>query len=220
MPADDPPSIDVHAPDPVPRRHGRRLSEILTGLAEDPSRERISIADLIASMRDRTFGALMVLFALPNILPTPPGTSAILGAPLIILAAQMAVGLPPWLPRLIAERSINRGDFAAIVTRAVPWLNRAEKLLSPRLTFLTHPPAENIVGFVCLLLAIVLALPIPLGNMLPALAICCFSLGILERDGIWVIAGLVTAVASVTLVWGVFYTVIKGAFFLLANAFS
>jgi hypothetical protein len=35
----------------------------------------------------------------------PPGTSAFLGAPLLFLAVQLALGRRPWLPRVIAERS-------------------------------------------------------------------------------------------------------------------
>jgi hypothetical protein len=199
---------------------GRALSQILAALANDASRERIRIADLLAVMQDRAVAALMFIFAVPNVVPVPPGTSAILGAPLIFLAAQLALGMRPWLPKLIAERSMARSDFAALIARTGPWLVRAERLLRPRLAGLARPPAEYAVGAICLLLAVIVFLPIPLGNMLPALAICLFALGILERDGVWVLAGMVSAVASVALVWGVLYALIKSALFLLNNAFN
>jgi hypothetical protein len=50
---------------------------------------------------------------------------------------------------------------------------------------------------------VILFLPIPLGNILPALAICLFGLGILERDGVWILCGGVVSVAAVVLVSGV-----------------
>ena len=56
--------------------------------------------------------------------------------------------------------------------------------------------------------------------MLPALAICLFALGILERDGVWVLAGFMTAVASVALVWGVLYALIKSALVIFTHAFN
>ena len=56
--------------------------------------------------------------------------------------------------------------------------------------------------------------------MLPALAICLFSLGILERDGVWNLAGFATAIASVVLVWGVLYALIESAIFIFANVFN
>ncbi len=167
-----------------PRPRGRRLSAILRQLAGDRSRERISIGDLFEVMGDRATGALMLVFAIPNLVPTPPGTSAILGAPLLFLAAQLTFGLKPWLPKVIAGRSMKREDFEAIVSRIHRWLAFAERMLQPRLSFLVEPPAEYLVGFLCLVLAVILTLPIPLGNILPAFTICLFSFGILGKDGL------------------------------------
>ena len=81
------------------------------------------------------------------------------------------------------------------------------------------PPAEYLVGGVCLLLSLIVFLPIPLGNMLPALAICLLALGILERDGLWVLAGLLGAAAGVALVWGVLYALLRAAVFMIGSAF-
>lgn len=203
-----------------PRGGGRPLSEVLLAIASDASRERISVAELLVALQDRALAALLLLFAFPNAVPVPPGTSAILGLPLVFLTAQLALGRGPWLPGFIGRRSIARTSFAAVVARAVPWLARAEKLLRPRLTRWTCPPAEYLIGAVCLFLAIVLVLPVPLGNMLPALSICLFSLGILERDGIWVIAGLVSSVAATTLVGGVLLALAKTGLYLFARFFG
>lgn len=198
----------------------RTLAEILVALAEDTSRQRVSVADLLTAMQDRAFGALMLIFAMPNALPTPPGTSAILGAPLVFLAAQLMFGMKPWLPKIIANRSMARGDFATMIGKAAPWIAWAEKLLKPRLVVLARPPAEYVIGAVCLLMATILFLPIPLGNMLPALAICLFSFGLLERDGVWVLAGLVTSVVASILVSGVVFALIKGGLYIFAQTFG
>jgi len=146
--------------------HPAPLSQLLNAIAADTSRERISITDLLIALQDRALAALLLIFALPNVIPVPPGTSALLGAPLLFLAAQLAFGMRPWLPRLIAERSMPRAHFAALITRATPWLARAERLLRPRWSALCRPPAEYLVGAVCLLLSLIVFLPIPLGNML------------------------------------------------------
>ena len=201
------------------RAHTGSLSQLLLEVAADTGRDRVSIADLLLALQDRALAALLLIFALPNVIPVPPGTSALLGAPLLFLAAQLAFGMRPWLPAFIRDRSMSRQAFASVVTRAAPWLARAERLLRPRLGWLCRPPAEYGVGLVCLLLSSIVFLPIPLGNMLPALAICLMALGILERDGLWVIAGLLTGVASVALVWGVAYALLKTAVFVFTNAF-
>ena len=197
----------------------RRLpvSEVLRGISNDPSRERVSIGDLLVALGDRALGALLFIFAFPNILPMPPGTSAVLGAPLIFLAAQLALGRKPWLPAIITRRSMSREDFHALVLRVGPWLKRAERLLRPRASALALPPMEYVVGFVCLLLAAMLVLPIPLGNMLPALAISLMALGVLERDGLWVLAGFIVAAISTVVVSGVVFAMIKTTIFLFTQ---
>lgn len=190
---------------------------MLLTLAADPQRERISVGDLLSALGDRATAALMFIFAFPNVLPTPPGTSTILGAPLVFLAAQLALGRAPWLPGFVANRAMTRADFSALVNRIVPWLQRAESLLRPRLVRLALPPMEHLVGMLSLLLAVLLVLPIPLGNVLPALAISLMALGVLEHDGVWVMAGLAMAVAATSVVYGVVFAMVKAALYFLTQ---
>lgn len=179
------------------------LSTALQRIADRTDRDRIFIRDLLAELDQRAIAAMLFVFAVPNTIPVPPGVSGVLGAPLLFLAAQLMLGRAPWLPALIADRSFARADFARILNKIGPWLAKAERLMRPRLTVLTKPPAEYIIGAIMLVLAIVLFLPIPLGNMLPAIAICVLALGLIQRDGLWVIAGTVTAIVSVIIVSGV-----------------
>ena len=199
---------------------GLSLSDMLQRLADEGDSERISIGDLVAALGDRALGALLFIFAFPNALPALPGTSAILGAPLVFLAAQLALGLKPWLPGFIARRSVARKDFQSLIARVRPWLQRAERMLRPRASALALPPMEYVVGLICFLLAIVVLLPIPLGNMLPALSISLLALGILERDGYWIVAGLAAAAGATVLVSGVILGLVKGALFMGARYFS
>jgi hypothetical protein len=202
------------------RQQALRFSEILAQLAGDETRDRISVADILAAMKDRAIAALILVFALPNCLPVPPGTSAILGVPLIFLTVQLMFGWKPWLPQLIAARSMTRSDFATMMSKANPWITKAERMLKPRLTMFAAPPAERLLGGLCLVLALVLALPIPLGNMLPALALSIIAFGILEKDGGWTIAGTAIGVVSLGVVAGVVYAMIKSAIFLLLTFFQ
>jgi hypothetical protein len=196
------------------------LSDILEQIANDGTREKISVADLMSAMDQRAIAALIVLFAIPNAVPLPPGASTVLGAPLLFLTAQLALGRKAWLPMAITKRSLERTHFAAVISRIAPTLVRAETLFRPRLTLLVRPPCENLVGILCFLLAVILFLPIPMGNMPPAIAICMFALALLERDGLWVIAGCCMAAVSVALVWGVLFALFESAMFLLGRFLS
>lgn len=199
---------------------GLPLSLVLLGLASDTTRERIRISDLFDALGDRAIGALMFVFAVPNVMPVPPGVSAVLGTPLIFLAAQLMTGRAPWLPGVVAQRSLSREDFARLMDRVLPWLMRGEKLLRPRLGVWVRPPVEYLVGAICLLLAVVLVLPIPLGNTLPALAISVLALGVLERDGLWVLAGTVAAVIAGVVVSGVVLAMVKAGLYVLTQWLS
>lgn len=197
-----------------------RLSETLMRLAEDPGRARISMADLVALMPGQALAALMLVLATPNALPGPPGLSAILGLPLIYLSWQMMTGQPPWLPPVIARRSVARSQFAALVGRIAPILGWIERRLRPRLGALVGWQAERVLGGLCLILSVVLVLPVPLGNILPSLAISVMMLGLLERDGLWVLGGIVTAILSLVVAVGVVYAIVEAIIFLLSRALA
>lgn len=96
----------------------KALSDVLQALASRTDRDRISVHDLLQALGDRALGALIFLFAFPNGLPMPPGTSFILGAPLVFLSGQLMLAKPPWLPNVIGKRSIAQHDFAALVAPA------------------------------------------------------------------------------------------------------
>ncbi|EPX87278.1 putative ABC-type transport system, permease component [Rubellimicrobium thermophilum DSM 16684] len=197
----------------------RKLTAILTDLAHDPARERVSLSDLIEAMDERAFGALLLVFAVPNALPTIPGTTAILGLPLVFLAFQMMIGQHPRLPQAIAKRSIPREDFARLVARINPWIDRADRLTAPRLQFLVAPKVEQAIGAFVMILAILVTLPIPLGNMLPAFAICLIALGVLERDGLWIGIGVAVGLLSLLVAGFVVLALLRAGLLLLTAAF-
>lgn len=225
IPASAIPVTDGDGTDGSDRRRGtpppaRTLSQVLTDIAADPSRDRITLNDLITLLGGRGRAALILLFALPNVVPAPPGVSGVLGLPLLYLSFQMMLGRQPWLPRLIGARSLPRDRFARLVGALAPWLARAERLLRPRLSLLVNHTAEYAIGAVCLVLACILTLPIPLGNMLPAFAICLIALGVLGRDGVWVLAGVLTGVASLFVVAGVVYALVESLIYLFLDFFG
>ena len=175
----------------------RLLAQICAGKPED----RLKLSEFSALLRDRAWGGLLLIFALINILPLPPGTTTITGLPLIILTAQMAAGrATPWFPRRMDERGVAKGDVARLVTKMLPWERRVERVLKPRLTGLTKHRAARVIGAVSLLLSFILWLPIPLGNHAPAATMALFALALIYRDGVLVLLGAVATLISLALV--------------------
>ncbi|MCZ0964609.1 exopolysaccharide biosynthesis protein, partial [Paracoccus benzoatiresistens] len=173
------------------------LSRALIRLAEEWTEPRISVAQILSALGDRGLVGLLLILAIFNVIPNPPGTSAVLGLPMLYLSWQMMRGQMPWLPQFLAGRSFDIAQFRSVVTRAMPYLNRIERLLRPRLPLLSSPAAMRVLGSVCLVLSVVLILPIPLGNLLPAAAIAIIALGALERDGVWILGGVLFGIATI-----------------------
>lgn len=201
--------------DEIPRQRRQRhaaLSEVLARIAADDTRQRVTVGDALALAGDRAFGALLFVFAVPNVVPTPPGTSSVLGLPLMLLAVQFLFGRKtPWLPHMIADRSVAREDFVRVLTKVNPRLQRLERVLKPRLGLLVSPIAERILGLVILALAILIFLPIPFGNIVPAAAICLMALALIEHDGLVAALGAAIGIASLLFLWVAIVAVVRAA---------
>lgn len=178
------------------------LSRALTRLSEEWTEPRISVAQILIALGDRGLIGLLLILALFNVIPNPPGTSAVLGLPMLYLSWQMMRGQMPWLPQFLAGRSFDIDQFRTLVARAMPHLNKVERLLRPRLAILSSPVGMKFLGGLCLVLSAVLILPIPLGNLLPAAAIAIMALGALERDGVWILGGVLFGIATILFLGG------------------
>ena len=167
------------------------ISQIIRDLAE---RDSVSVGEIVDVFGTRAFGALLFFFALPNLLPLPPGSSTVLGAPLLLLTPQVAFGVDaPWLPQAVDDRRISGADLKRAFGRLLPWIERFERVSRPRLGGLFTPIGQKVIGAICAILALVLILPIPLGNLLPALTIGVFGFSLFQRDGLFAITGYILA---------------------------
>jgi hypothetical protein len=187
-----------------------RLTDTLDVLASGCAGERISLDDLTSTLGEKCFAGLIFLLAAPNMLPLPPGCDIALSVPLAILSAQLVLGVRrPWLPAWLRRREVTTERFAKLVERLSPMTRRAEILLSRRLDVLTGLVGRRLLGLLCLALAVLLGLPVPLGNAVPGAAISLFALGLLARDGVAVLAGIAATIASIAIVAGLGYAAVE-----------
>lgn len=179
--------------DPSGSPETRRLSSVLVQLGET-STERVSLDDILSALSERSFGALMVLFAALNLVPLLPGTSTIFGIPLVLVSIQMMIGREePWFPAFMRRKSIPVESYRTFIRKFRPLLMRFEKLARPRYWFVPQVLVERVVSIVVLLMSLIVILPIPLINQMPALAIVLIAIGLGERDGLWLGTGLLAA---------------------------
>ena len=185
-------------------RDRRRLSQMLRALIGSHPEPRMNVWQLRDALADRAYGVLLFIFALPNLVPLPPGVNTVLACLIVLIAAQFVIGQThPYFPSWLGRRSFQRADFEKALERVRPQLRWLERLLQPRLLWLTSRGGERLIGLFCMVLGLVAALPIPFGHQLPGLAICLIALAVLERDGIVLLAGMGIGAAGIALYWAV-----------------
>ncbi|HZW48004.1 MAG TPA: exopolysaccharide biosynthesis protein [Microvirga sp.] len=188
-----------------------RTSQILLALASQPG-ERLTVRDIMAVLQDRAFALLIVLLGLPNCLPMPPPIPLVCGLLLALVAIQIVFGRDaPWLPGQLLNRSLARTDVERAVGRAMPAFRRLERFSRPRMTFLDTPLAMRIMGAIILVMALGLLFAPPFVGQIPlGLAVCLVGLGLVERDGLVIIGGLVIGSIGMVLSLGFVYAIFTG----------
>lgn len=177
----------------------RRLSLRLVRAARDPQhRPDMSLGDLVASLGDRSFGWCILVFALVNLLPFPPGATMLTALPLMLVTGQMALGLPQlWLPDLLMRRSLGRRRFQRLVLWLGPTFRPIERLVRARHGYVFAPRAERLLGWLLFAVSVALFFPIPVSAYLPALALLVAAIGLVERDGLVVLAGALLGLVAI-----------------------
>ncbi len=181
--------------------HARRTSAILQEIIDSADKDgTISLGEFMKLLGDRTFCLAILVFSLPNSLPVPgiPGFSTITGLPIIFIAMQLLAGRSSiWLPKKVAQKTFTRRGAAKMLSKALPAVKWLEKFLRPRLVFVTSPFGERLLGALFIILSGIIILPIPGGNFLPGLSMSLIALGMLSRDGLFVLSAIAFSIASV-----------------------
>lgn len=168
----------------------------------------VSIAWLVEQLGRRSFGLTLFGMAVIGLLP---GASTIVGLLVAWPAIQMMLGHEaPVLPRPIARREIAVDRLARIIRIVTPHLTWVERLIRPRwpTPFRT---AKRLTGVVMLLLGLSMIVPVPFGQVLPALVMMLLALAYLEEDGIALFVALIAALGSLAIttaaIWGTVETI-------------
>jgi hypothetical protein len=195
----------------------RPLSRRLVRAAGPPGNgDGMTVGDLVGTLGDRSFGWCIVLFALINLIPMPLG-SMIMSLPLMLVAGQMALGLPKLrLPQAVMRREVGRKRFQKVVMRLRPLFRPIERIIRPRHGIVFTPRNEQVIGLVLFAVAVALFMPFPLSGWLPAVSLLVTGLGLVERDGLVALAGLGLGLFSVALTVAVALALVLGVQFLAA----
>ncbi len=172
-------------------------SEVLLHAVRGES-EKVSVGQILDALDTRSFGLATLMFALPSVVPMPPGVPTVVGICLLIVAVQMVMGREDlWLPGILSKQTFDRKSLVKAFEGLAPRLRAIERVMKPRLLFMTGRLGAILIGVIVLIMAIVLILPLPPGgNFPPALACAVLGMGLAQRDGVIVAVGLVVSVVA------------------------
>ncbi|MGE0253057.1 MAG: exopolysaccharide biosynthesis protein [Alphaproteobacteria bacterium] len=189
----------MNAPAPEANGKPRRTSDVIHEFVDtlDGPSSSVTVSEIVAALRHRSYGGLILILAVVALVP---GISIVGGLMIVVPAAQMMIGLPyPRLPGRLGRTRLGVERLRGAVARMLPIILYVERFVRPRWAWATRPPAENAIGALTILLAVVLFIPLPFTNFMPAVAMIVISLGFLERDGVIVSLGLVTSVIALAI---------------------
>ena len=174
------------------------VSRLLRRLADDGAETGLTLRQIRDRLDERAYGLLILLLAIPCLVPGLYGVPQAAGVIVILLAGQMLVGREePWLPRGVLNLRCKGGWLTAMADFAEKRLGWIDRLSRPRLTRFADGPGEKLAaGFMILA---TLTIVLPMTNTIPSIALALLSVGLIQRDGLFVIAGAGVATAWLTL---------------------
>lgn len=193
-----------------PHEEPKRLSEELLALAEIEEHHDLTLGALMERLEGRVYTLFLLLLSLPMCQPIPlPGLSTPFGVAIALLGLRFAFRQRPWLPRRFLSITLTAKFFPAVLRGGAKVLGTFEKLLHPRMaSIFDHRAAQFLAGMVISLCGILLLLPLPVPgtNTLPAMTVILIAASFAERDGYCLVAAGFTFVLTLlffgALAWG------------------
>lgn len=165
---------------------------LVADLAATSGPDGLTLREIRDRLDERAFGLMILILAIPCLVPALYGVPQIVGIPILLLAGQMLVGrVEPWLPEAALKRHVSKAwldRMADFATKRMRWF---ERLSRPRLTVFAEGWAERVVAVFMILATLTIVLP--LTNTVPSVALALLAVGLIQRDGLFVLGGAAVA---------------------------
>jgi len=187
----------------------RRLSEEIEALLAQLDERPVTLREIIVVTKARAYTLLLVLLALPFCQPIPlPGLSTPLGALIALIGLRLSLRASPWLPARLLDAPVASGKVEVILRGSLKLARTLEVFLRPRLCVLVdYVVLHHFYGaMICVCgLLMLLPLPIPFTNMVPAWTVLFLAAALMERDGNFIVVGTVMFAATLVFFGGLYF---------------
>jgi len=167
----------------------RHLDDVL------PAQDDIPVGHFLPLLGVHGFAFLILVLGFLNLaIFMLPGLSILFGIPMVIMSVQMLLGHEaPVVPEYVRNQKIKSVVLRRGLEVVAASLEKIEPAVKPRLAFLTHPAIMRVHFLVALVLALMVAIPIPFINIPPTIGIVLLMIGLMQRDGVFIASSYVFA---------------------------
>lgn len=155
--------------------------------------DRVALANFIDKFGPESFLVLMFILISPNLVPffSQFGIAEFTSGMVCLLSLQLVFGREmPWLPAKLVNREMSAGRISTIGNKIFPLLYKLDMLTSPRLQALSSEKTYRFYGLMFFVLSFLILLPLPFFNYAPAVVIMFSIIGLLSRDGLFLLFGM------------------------------
>ncbi|MBY0323170.1 MAG: exopolysaccharide biosynthesis protein [Reyranella sp.] len=194
------------------------LLQTLEELFAGDRKSLLTLDEFLGGLHGRSYAFAIAALNVPNCIPTGiPWLSTITGLPMVVLLVQFFAGREvPRLPSLVGRRGLQRGKLQTFLGRARRCIQWLENTVHARQEWLVNGMPRRALLVAWAANIVILALPIPFDNFLPAWAIMFICLALIEDDGVMAMLGWLLTVA--TAIWTVFLLMVGHAAVMMAIA--
>ncbi len=178
----------------------RTFLQSLEAMAREAPEPGLTLRAIFERLDERAFGAGLFLLALPCAIPFLYIVPQIVSLPMMALTLQMLAGRgEPWLPAKFGQRKIDKAGLTRMSGFGRKWFGWLERIARPRLLWLTSKPVERLLALFLTVFSASILLPIPSTNTIPGIGVAIVAFGLMSRDGLLVLLGLLVGSAWVAL---------------------
>ncbi|HLV29034.1 MAG TPA: exopolysaccharide biosynthesis protein [Burkholderiaceae bacterium] len=177
------------------------LSATLARTIDGIQGETVTLRELMAAIGEQGLLLLCALATLPFLIPVSiPGVSTVFGAAIVLLAVAITLNRLPWLPDRILDRRLDAAKLVPALHKGVKIVSRIDGWVRPRALAMTTGRMTMFNGCVLIFAGLLLMAPfglIPFSNTAPAIGILLLTIGMIQRDGVFVLLGYLGTVVTV-----------------------
>lgn len=180
----------------------KTLGEIVDEITHAGVDERtVRVQEILEAVGQRSFGPLLLVPGLIILSPISgiPGASTLGGLTVLLIAGQMLIGRDHfWVPQFILRRKISRRRMSKAGKFLMPVARFVDRLVKPRLSFLTQQPFNYLIAATCCVIAAMMPLleAIPFTSSIASAGITAFGLSLVAYDGVLVLLAFALTTAT------------------------